>query len=47
VRVVGPATAELIAAFGIRAFPTILLYQDGMLIASGSRPADVAVPAGP
>jgi hypothetical protein len=46
-RVVGPATPELIAAFGIRAFPTILLYQDGVLIAAGSRPADVAVPAGP
>jgi hypothetical protein len=41
VRVVAPASAELIAAFDVRAFPTILRYQDGTLAAAGSRPADV------
>jgi hypothetical protein len=49
VRVVAPAAAELVASFGVRAFPTILLYEDGVLIASGSRPGDVtptAVAAG-
>jgi hypothetical protein len=41
VRVVAPANAELIAAFDVRAFPTILRFEDGVLVAAGSRPADV------
>ena len=45
VPVIAPASADLVAAFDIRVFPTILSYQDGRLVAAGSRPADVAVPA--
>lgn len=45
VRVVGPASIELVSSFGVSAFPTILVYDAGRLVAVGSRPDEIAVPA--
>jgi hypothetical protein len=45
VLVVGEASGELARIFGIEAFPTVLLFDDGKVSGSGPRPAELTVAA--
>jgi len=43
--VVGETAGDLARAFGVQAFPTVLLFDDGKVSASGARPAELMAAA--
>jgi hypothetical protein len=45
VRVVGQPSGDLARAFGVQAFPTVLLYDDGKVSAAGPRPSELVATA--
>lgn len=42
---VGESSGELARAFGVQAFPTVLVFNDGKVSASGFRPAELTAAA--